>query len=698
MVTRKLRWATLALLFILSGCSFQEPVLPKWNVPVSIPLSEKTFNMGKELVNDSTIVARGADSLIFISFDGQVDPTRVDPSQFSVAPLDSQFSFTLDTLKLDALQTLRSSTVNLRSLFPQLQNYVGQTVTIPETTLAAPPVILQSTDYRWIQLIAGTLRLKLINNLPFTMGPNAASPAGVTLTVLNDSLNQSVAQAAIGSDIPNGGSGIGIDNFTPATPRVYYRLRIEFSVPVSQPTTVRVTNALLDNSRVTVEASLQNIRASEALAKFTHEQLQRTFVKSIPSSNRLKRGVLDRGQVNLRFFNQLPVSVQLTCRFPDVTTAAGQVLTDNVNIAANGSSNQNIVLNGATVQDAQSNQNFVDNLAVDVVATVSSNNQFVHLKNSDSFSFAVHTDSMFFNYFEGLIANNEVDITPIFKDNVVDYGEVSSGLHWNDANLTLNLFSEISIDNLFADIFVTGYHKNGAGQVTDSARITLMNQFINSGNSNQPGNTVINLNGQQVADFLNVLPTSVELKGHIRMSGNAAIHKDSKVWGAYTFSTPLKVQIRNASPIKSDITTLKRQDVDSDFRKAADEDISGARIKLKVLNHTPFGGQLRLIVSADSSHGDIYDDSYFNPALEFTKSVDMEPSAIDPATGFAADTRQSDLEIALSREEVRLFKHIGLRIGYELLLADTDGTVALRSTDFVKVSGAAEVSVLVHNN
>ena len=98
MVTRTLRWATLALLFILS----------------SIPLSEKAFNMGKELVNDSTIVSQGSDSLIFISFDGKVDPTKVNPSQFSVAPLDSQFSFTLDTLKLDALQTLRSSTVSLR--------------------------------------------------------------------------------------------------------------------------------------------------------------------------------------------------------------------------------------------------------------------------------------------------------------------------------------------------------------------------------------------------------------------------------------------------------------------------------------------------------------------------------------------------------------------------------------------------------
>ncbi len=540
--------------------------------------------------------------------------------------------------------------------------------------------------------------MRLINNLPFTMGPNAASPAGVTLTVLNDSLNQVVAQAAIGSDIPDGASGVGVDNFSPATPRVYYRLRIEFSVPVSQPTTVTITNALLDNAGITVEASLQNIRASEAVAKFTNEQQQRTFVKSIPSDNRLKKGVLDRGRVSLQFFNQLPVSVQLTCRFPDVTTVTGQVLTDNVNIAANGNSSQNIILDGASVQDAQSNQNFVDNLKVDLVATVTSNNQFVHLKSSDVFSFAVHTDSMFFNYFEGLIANNEVDITPVIKDNVVDYGEVNSGLHWNDANLTLNLFSEISIDNLFADIFLTGYHKNNAGQITDSARITLLNQFINSGNMNQPGNTVINLSGQQIAGFLNVLPTSVQLKGHIRMNGNAAIHKDSKVWGAYTFSTPLKVQIQNASPIKSDVVTLKRQDVDSDFRKAADEDISGARIKLKVLNHTPFGGQIRLIVSADSSHGDIYDDSYFNPALEFTKSVDLEPSTIDPATGFAADTRQSDLEIALSREEVRLFKHIGLRIGYELLLADTDGAVSLRSTDFVKVSGTAEVSVLVHNN
>ncbi|MCB0287082.1 MAG: hypothetical protein KDE57_10535, partial [Calditrichaeota bacterium] len=114
-----------------------------------------------------------------------------------------------------------------------------------------------------------------------------------------------------------------------------------------------------------------------------------------------------------------------------------------------------------------------------------------------------------------------------------------------------------------------------------------------------------------------------------------------------------------------------------------------------VLNGTPLSGSIRLVVSADPQHTDIYDSTYFNAALEFTKTIALSPATVNSTTGYVDTPQQSQVFLSLTQDEFRIFKNTPVNVGFELRLDDTGETVALRASDFVTVSGLAQVKVVI---
>ncbi len=692
-----LRFLAIGFLIVFYSCSVQEPSLPSWSVPVNVPLSKQTFRLGDYLLNDSTIVARGADSLIFLDFRGNLDTVRVNDEVLRLPAQDTSRAFSLGQIQLDALTSLNSGFQTLGNLIPELQNLVGQPIPamVPETTLTPAPQLLVSPDFQKALLASGSIQVQFLNNLPFPLGPNSSSPEGLRLAVY-DSLNQLVAEFVI-NQVVNPGDVVVRESALPQNRWIHQPFRVEYRLPVAQSTSFLVTSDLLNNAGFALELQFKQLRALEIVAKVPAQQISRETVFPVPGKNRLKWGKLEQGALVLTFNNRLPVGLTLDLTIPFLVTSEKQPVSRQVILPSGSQQAVTINLSNLELTNTASPGAYVDSVRVSYQVTTQASPGLVHLKQTDGVSVSIHTDPLTLAGFSGYLAEDTLAIEPIVIRNVADYQGLDPDLQFQQVSLDFSLYNEVNVEHLVLKPQLVGYHEEN-GVVTDSSLLVLADQAITPGQPGQPEITTFTLTGAELANFLSILPTSIKASGRIELGGTTEVMKGSRVWGEYHFSTPLKVQIQNVAPFEGDPVILDQSDIDQQVRDASESDVSEASLSLQVENHTPLGGSVRVIISADPGATNLYDLKNLNPDLTIVRDISLSPAPVDPSTGYVTQAATSPIELSLNAKEISLFAHPPLKVGYLLQIDDTPQPVAIRASDYVQVAGMVRINYNVNSN
>ena len=104
---------------------------------------------------------------------------------------------------------------------------------------------------------------------------------------------------------------------------------------------------------------------------------------------------------------------------------------------------------------------------------------------------------------------------------------------------------------------------------------------------------------------------------------------------------------------------------------------------------------LEVFISGDFTRQDIYDTtSYFNPELEFIKTVTIPAAEVDPVTGFVTQPAVENFSIELNQQELSIFQHPPVRTGLRIHLNNTDGYVVMRGSDYFEFSGKIETEII----
>ncbi len=693
----KVLMPALVPLLLFLTCDFREPVLPRWTVPLILPLSEQTFKMN-EVLGDSNIVVQNPDSLLTLQVNGEVDPETLSESELAFQPQGSTNQLEIGILRLDSLQAMNTGMITLAEIFPELATLPpGTQVIIPETTLVPPAKILTAEDYKWIYLEQGTIIIRVMNNLPFDLGPNSSS-SGIQFVLKNDSLSNQISDILIDKVVASGEQGEGRDDIVAGGMYVYDRLRLEYNLPIARQDTITITDEVLNQTGIQIIVDLANMEASSVKAKLESQEFQRKIRFALNGRHRIKSGVVNRGNFYLSFRNETGISGKIVYTIPSLIRPNGNPFRDSLFIDQNPI-NRQIVLDGIKIQNPTDPNMPLDSIEVRIFTKTSKSDQFVTVRSSDNIVTEISSDSLFFRSFNGILAPETIDFGPFEEKNIADYNRLEgSGIRMADVKLILNLFNEMYIENLQLDLTLWGYHENENGEVTDSAKIKILNQPINPGRPGDPGKTQFVLTGQEVVDFVNILPTSIRGQGKITASGEAEVILGSQVWADYELITPLKFSIQGMTPVQSDVDTLTEQDIDQEFRDALQNDIQEAVLTLQVKNHTPLGGKIRMIVSRDSLRSDLFDTTSFNPDKEFVKEIELQAATVDPTSGFVNKELESELPFNLNRRELRILSQPPIRVAYELKVADTPGEVALRAMDYISINGQVKLRVIVNEN
>lgn len=689
--------SAIAAVFIITACQFKEPVLPAWEATFRLPFDSGVFIIGEEIVNDSTIVilSGDADSVIFISLkDSLVNLREISASDLSIKLDSASEALKLGTLVITNLQTLDFPLMNLRTIFPELEGSIGSTVTIPATTVSPPGIVLNAGDFKRIHFLNGVLRLRILNKLPFPIGPNSISPNGLQITVVNDSLNETFLTFGFPDPILPGEEAVS--EATIQNKWLYSPLRLEYEIPVAQPTTVTVTNALLDTTGVAVSLELNNIQADEAVAVLGPQDFSDIIKVGYEGQHRLRSAEIDKGMLQVNFTNHTPLDTDMKVKIPAIRSAANDTFIAEITLPAGETVPLPLDLDNYRISNPDMPGAFLDTLEIIFDAKTQAQSNIIHISSSDSISISVNSDTLTLQSFSGFLGPDSLNFDPIVEDDIADYQGFEGGIELSEALLSLKFYSEVLIENLNADLVITGLHKNEEGAITDSAAIILNNQEFNGGQPGNPGITEITLNNQGIVDFLSILPTSIRIEGRIRVSGEAAIAQGNRIWMDYALETPFTIKITGTANFEGNVSTISDADIDTLFQDAARDNILDVDIRFILTNHTPLGGTMRFIISKDFSDPNIYDQDY-DTSLVIIRDIDMDPAPIDPQTGFVTEARETDKTLYLNRREVQLFGNLPLRYGYLLQVPGTGDFVTLRYSDFVKMLGRANLRVLLNN-
>jgi hypothetical protein len=707
MIKNGIKIFAITVLIITLSCSFKEPVLPSWFMPLSIPLSDQTFKM-REIVNDSTIVAR-QDSLLFISIKGDLDPTAI--SDLYVKPQSDSTSLDIGSMELDSLKDLRTGFVSLGDLdsIYNLGLTVGDTVIIPATSLLSLSAPVESEDYKMLHVISGSVTLRFYNNLPFPVGPNSMDPNGLSLVLRNDTLSQEqIVDIMIPDTIFTGQTGEGSDQIPQNGIWIYSKLHIDFDLPISSTTQVVVTDSLLDSTGFFIEIDFENLEADTVLARLQGQHFSDKKKQEIEDENRIREGKINRGAVHIDFTSNLTVDSKIIFTLPNITDQ-GIPYTDSLEIQSNGTSSKDFIVDGFEVSNTSNPGEYIDSLDLDFTVLTNSQTNFVYVTSSDSISVFVQTDTLFFDYFSGFLAADTLEVSEFSEDSIADYGDFNGGIAFQEQDVVveLTLESEILIENLFFDFNVTGYHTDDSGIVTDSASLNISQMVNSNGSPDHPDIIVLPITSG-VADFLNILPTSIKGVGRVSVEGEAVISQNSEVNVNYLFETPLRLQITGLDPIEGPVTTFIEEGdktpyegitdtLSSDVRDRGDDFQSG-ELQLDLINHTPLQVSIRMRISGDLSRPD---SAFFvtpiNDSLEFEKSATIMAGTVNPQTGFVSAARTSSTSLELTKDQIQILADPPYKVGYELTVFDSQGVVALRSTDFVKALGLAKIVVKIED-
>jgi hypothetical protein len=670
---------------VFLNCSIDEPVLPRWKTPYVIPLIKETIVFAEELGKDSTVTVKG-DSL-YIELSGKFDPDTLTSQDLSVDGADSTSTFSLDKISLDSLGTISTGEVGVSTFIPSLPILINQTVPFPDTTISGQAIISDSSAFRSMKVNNGNVYLTIYNNLPFTISPDPSSSNSLEISIFNQDDRNHVTDVVFTQTILPGTFATASAPLGSGDGWVTIPLQLDFQFHVDAET-IFITQDSLDAWNMQLDLLFQDLEIEEITGRVPSQGVGDTLRVGIDHDDQVIEARIDSGTIQIRFFNQLPLSAQLLYIIPDIVNInSGQPYTGQVFVASGDSATTGIQnLAGYRILNSQAPGQPIDTFTVYIQAATDTG--WVTLSAQDEISARVTASRILFSYIRGVLAPDSLVLEPRIIVDIADYGELTSGIAIQGVQLILGIENQLNIQNLQMNGVITGYKKDPAGQYTDSAKVFIQNQTLIVGRND------IYLQGPDVDALINIYPSDLKAEGNIAYSGMAEVTAGDTLGGDYILTSPFWIQITNADPITVDPDTVT--EIDENLKDAIkDTVLQYALLRAKVLNAGPVSGMLDIFFSADPSRQDLFDTTgYGSSNLEFFKTVNVAEAVVNPSTGFVTEPTETEFLINLNIEELQVFVRLPFRVGIKLNLDDTNGFVILRGSDYVEFSGIIETEVL----
>lgn len=322
-----LRFCLLSLL--VTGCLNRplEPVAPKWDAGLTLPVTNRIYTLADLVARDTNLLHARTDDLLYYD-------TRVEATPTSVGDRIRLNAFSLDDRV--RLGSFGIGPVPELSLPLTLPGVVPGQPLPPVSRLSLPPINLVISQFREVTLRTGTLGLRLKNNLPVPLTVDS------TVTLRDTAGNVITGFVFVPAQIPAGGEGIASVDcaglVVPGSLTVANICLSEPGAPAAPPGDLVVCT--LDARDLTVSHAVLSSIPPQILLNDSR------FSTSVDDSNKIREVWIRDGSLTIQLTSTIPMNLRLRIRFDEMVDAFGRVYADSLIVPALGSATHLINLAG----------------------------------------------------------------------------------------------------------------------------------------------------------------------------------------------------------------------------------------------------------------------------------------------------------------------------------------------------------------
>jgi len=662
----------------LSGCFEKpsEPVLPTWDVDLTVPILDKTFTLGELVEKDTTYLKVESGNQIYYSTSEKLDATKIGDS-LKISDISTSASTKLGNFEIKNPGTI-SASIKAYDIFPSLSsnlppgNYIvpsnapGQTVTTNFTAF---------DNFQQVTFDGGIIKVTVNNGLPVPL----QFPNGLAIYNSND-LTTPILTLFENTTINANSELTATADLAGKTLPANLSLKVTVLSPGSGGQQVYLD---VNQMFVTVSASLENLSIASASAKIPSQTepvvISDSFVlePNEPQPDLINEVNFKSGSMKIKVVNGIDLGLNGSITLYNfVRKSDNTPLQIPLNIGRKNSASNTLTFN-LNLADYKLVGNLTNTVDYKVeVRTEDTGNEYRTVSKNDGLSAEITLQNIVIESISGKAKPREISFEEQKIDlaGLKDYREKFKGsIKFDDIQVEINLVktAQFTFD---LNLKIKGVNTR-TGKV-DSIEIPLAQRRF-SGSTHK---IVLNKSNSNIVNFINSfasqeLPEYLIVSGSVFLNPNYEVGRVSSsdsVYGSVSVSFPASVGISNA--VFED--TSEVNELSDESKKEIDKTNYG---KLFVEIENGLGVDVRfrakiLGVTMDSLLSIPKDNDFMiNPA----------PIGSD---GFSSGTTRYINVIELNRNEIQKFKDMKfVRSFISIATANNGGIVKFRTTDSLKV-------------
>jgi hypothetical protein len=662
----------------LSGCFEKpsEPVLPTWDVDLTVPILDKTFTLGELVEKDTTYLKVGAGNQIYYSTSEKLDATKIGDN-LKISDISTSASTKLGNFEIKNPGTI-SASIKAYDIFPSLSsnlppgNYIvpsnapGQTVTTNFTAF---------DNFQQVTFDGGIIKVTVNNGLPVPL----QFPNGLAIYNSND-LTTPILTLFENTTINANSELTATADLAGKTLPANLSLKVTVLSPGSGGQQVYLD---VNQMFVTVSASLENLSIASASAKIPSQTepvvISDSFVlePNEPQPDLINEVNFKSGSMKIKVVNGIDLGLNGSITLYNfVRKSDNTPLQIPLNIGRKNSASNTLTFN-LNLADYKLVGNLTNTVDYKVeVRTEDTGNEYRTVSKNDGLSAEITLQNIVIESISGKAKPREISFEEQKIDlaGLKDYREKFKGsIKFDDIQVEINLVktAQFTFD---LNLKIKGVNTR-TGKV-DSIEIPLAQRRF-SGSTHR---IVLNKSNSNIVNFINSfasqeLPEYLIVSGSVFLNPNYEVGRVSSsdsVYGSVSVSFPASVGISNA--VFED--TSEVNELSDESKKEIDKTNYG-KLFVEIENGLGVGVRFRakiLGVTMDSLLSiPKYNDFMINPA----------PVGSD---GFSTGTTRYVNVIELNRDEIQKFKDMKfVRSFISIATANNGGIVKFRTTDSLKV-------------
>lgn len=657
-----------------SGCTIEEPELPSFTTMATIPIGDHDITVS-ELIEDQDFLAAGADSAVLFAVDGDAETVALNvdlSTELAGADLDAA----LGDFVIDAPDPMAFA-FRLDEMYPEAALLPPTPLPVPAFDFALESDPADIAGIESATVAAGRISVEIVNGLPVPISGDAP-PEQLAVELIDPRYGSVITTLDAAGELPAGASGVWTADLAGV------ELPGEVSVRVAGGSPGSAAPVLVDPaSSLEISVAIEDLTVAEASAVIGAQSISAGAVETLPDSLGVISAAIASGALDITVENGLPLacSAELSC--PGMHHSDGSPLLVVVDLPPRGVTSVLVDLAGAGIQSPTDAPLTELEWSVSV-SSAGSGGSPVTLRAQDRLLLDVAPATLFFDEITGIIPEQRFALDSMVES--IDIPDELDGVTLTQAALTVEIMNDSGIDGELA-VRLEGTSADGETAVLETTA------RIEPRKGPSPERTVIQMDADNsdITRFLQLMPEEYEMTGEVTVGGPGSVQTVRPGDSAdisWRIDAPLRVMIEN-SEIHREAEPL---DLDEDLREELDERIYSGRILTSVLNRFPFDVQVLFQVGADSvSAAD-------SPGLVIGPLA-VAGAPVDPATGYAKGQNESNHDIQLTREQIRVLTQPEAHTAVVALIPGTSGAeVALRIGDYLKVTGAVTAEILVEED